>query len=75
MRTFGQYAGKLRRAASEFTRQFEEAMHEAELDEVRKAMADMRDTAASLDLGAAIDQPVMQPKPAADAAPAPATEI
>ncbi len=70
MRTFGQYAGKLRRAASEFTRQFEDAMHEAELDEVRKAMADVRDTAASLDLSTAIDQPVMRPKPGAVTAPA-----
>jgi sec-independent protein translocase protein TatB len=70
MRTFGQYAGKIRRAASEFTRQFEDAMHEAELDEVRQAMADVRDTAASLDLSTAIDQPVMRAKPAAVTAPA-----
>ncbi len=72
MRSFGHYAGRLRRAAAEFQRQFEESMQEAELEEVRQAMADMRDTAASLDLGAAIDQPVMRPKPAADAAPKPA---
>ena len=73
MRTFGHYAGKLRRAASDFQRQFEDAMREAELEEVRKAMQSVRDAAPSLDLGAPIDRPVMLPKSTPEAAPVPAT--
>ena len=42
MRTFGHYAGKLRRAAADFQRQFEEAMRETEIEEVQKAMQDVR---------------------------------
>ncbi len=45
MRTFGHYAGKLRRMAAEFQLQFEEAMREAEVEEVRKAMESVRDAA------------------------------
>ena len=36
MRTFGSYAGKLRRMAADFQRQFDEAMREAEIEEVQK---------------------------------------
>ena len=36
MRTFGHYAGKLRRAAADFQRQFEDAMRETELEEVEE---------------------------------------
>jgi sec-independent protein translocase protein TatB len=36
MRTFGHYAGKLRRMANEFKQQVDEAMREAELVEVRR---------------------------------------
>ena len=68
MRGFGHYAGKLRRAASDFQRQFEEAMRESEIDEVRKAIESAK--AAPLDLDAPSDKPVMLPKPAASAAPA-----
>jgi sec-independent protein translocase protein TatB len=78
MRSFGHYAGKLRRAASDFQRQFEEAMRESEVDEVRKAIESVRDNSPSIDLNAPIDKPVMLPKqsqppvpanpPAADAA-------
>jgi sec-independent protein translocase protein TatB len=59
MRTFGHYAGRLRRMAAEFQRQFDEAMREAEADEVRQAMEQLR--SAPLDLS----QPVMRPKPEA----------
>ena len=65
MRGFGHYAGKLRRAASDFQRQFEEAMRESEIDEMRKAIESAK--AAPLDLDAPSDQPVMLPKPAASA--------
>jgi sec-independent protein translocase protein TatB len=78
MRSFGHYAGKLRRAASDFQRQFEEAMRESEVDEVRKAIESVRDNTPSVDLKGPIDKPVMLPKqsqppvpanpPAADAA-------
>ncbi len=56
MGTFGRYAGKLRRAAADFQRQFDEAMRDTEMAEVKKAMESVRAEAASL------DQPVMLPK-------------
>jgi sec-independent protein translocase protein TatB len=56
MGTFGRYAGKLRRAAADFQRQFDEAMRDTEVAEVKKAMESVRAEAASL------DQPVMLPK-------------
>ena len=65
MRSFGHYAGKLRRAASDFQRQFEEAMRESEIEEVKKALESVRAETPSLDLEASIDQPMMLPKPAA----------
>ena len=46
MRGFGHYAGKLRRAASDFQRQFEEAMRESEIEEVRKAIESATSRAA-----------------------------
>jgi sec-independent protein translocase protein TatB len=57
MRTFGHYMGKVRRMASDFQRQFEEAVRDSELDEVRKAMHEVRATASSAT--AAIDKPLM----------------
>jgi sec-independent protein translocase protein TatB len=58
MRTFGSYAGKLRRMAADFQRQFDDAMREAEIEEVRKAMHSVRD-----DLNAPIDKKLMLPNP------------
>ncbi len=60
MRTFGHYAGKLRRAASDFQRQFEDAMRETELEEMRKTW---EETQAGLQ--APVDKPLMisQAKP------------
>jgi sec-independent protein translocase protein TatB len=69
MRSIGHYAGKLRRAASDFQRQFEDAMRESEVEEVRKAIESVKVDAPPL------DQPVMLPKPAeppASAKPKPA---
>jgi sec-independent protein translocase protein TatB len=63
MRGFGHYAGKLRRAASDFQRQFDEAMREAELDEMRKSIESVQMEAASLDLKAPIDKPLMVANP------------
>src|SRR3990170_2544187 len=65
MRGIGHYAGKLRRAASDFQRQFEEAMRESEVEEVRKAIESVKTETPSLDLKAPIDKPMMLPKPAA----------
>jgi sec-independent protein translocase protein TatB len=57
MRTFGHYMGKVRRMASDFQRQFEDAVRDSELDEVRKAIHDVRTTASSA--ASAIDKPLM----------------
>ncbi|MFZ2017165.1 MAG: Sec-independent protein translocase protein TatB [Methyloceanibacter sp.] len=70
MRTFGHYAGKLRRAASDFQRQFEEAMRETELEEVKKAIESVRDETPGIDLKAPIDKPIMVPNRPPAAAPA-----
>ena len=63
MRGIGHYAGKLRRAASDFQRQFEEAMRESEVEEVRKAIESVKVE------GKPLDQPVMLPKPQSDVKP------
>lgn len=65
MRSFGFYAGKLRRAASDFQRQFDEAMAESEADEVRKNIESIRSgLGGTVDLDAPTNQPVMLPTPA-----------
>jgi sec-independent protein translocase protein TatB len=66
MRSIGHYAGKLRQAASDFQRQFEAAMRESEMEEVRKSIENVRLDAPPL------DRPVMLPKPEAAAPDAPA---
>jgi sec-independent protein translocase protein TatB len=80
MRGFGHYAGKLRRAAAEFQRQFEDAMREAEIDEVKKAIESVKTETAALDAKAPMDKRFMpqtpEPRPqlvapAAEAKPAP----
>jgi sec-independent protein translocase protein TatB len=50
LRTMGRYAGKLRRTASEFRGQFEDAIRESELDEIRGEFESLRsiDPAASI---------------------------
>ena len=58
MRSFGHYAGKVRRTAAEFQRQFEEAMREAELEEVKKAIESAK-AESTLDLNAPTGSPVM----------------
>ena len=69
MRTFGHYAGKLRRAAADFQRQFEDAIRETEMEEVKKAIESVRDETPSIDLKAPIDKPIMLPNPSATPAP------
>jgi sec-independent protein translocase protein TatB len=63
MRSFGHYTGKLRRMAGDFQIQFEEAMREAETEEVATALQSVRDAVPPLSLSALTDRPVMLPKP------------
>ena len=48
LRTVGQMTSKLRRMASEFQGQFNEAMREAELDEVKKQLQSVNESVPSL---------------------------
>ena len=70
LRTFGNYAGKARRVANDFKRQFDEALKEAELDDVRQSVEDLRKSMA-VDLNAPAK--TITPPPATPA-PAPAVE-
>jgi len=54
MRTVGQVVGRMRRMAAEFQQQFNEAMREAELDDVRKELAAMNE-AATVDVSSEIE--------------------
>jgi len=45
LRTVGQYMGRIRRMASEFQGQFQEAMREAEMADLKKQVDEMTDTA------------------------------
>jgi sec-independent protein translocase protein TatB len=47
LRTAGNAMNKVRRMASEFRGQFDEAMREAEIDQAKKAFTDVSDTAKS----------------------------
>ncbi|WP_134498734.1 Sec-independent protein translocase protein TatB [Microvirga pakistanensis] len=48
LRTVGQVTGKLRRMAAEFQGQFNEAIREAELDEVKKQLQGVNDSVSNL---------------------------
>lgn len=87
LRTFGRTVAKLRSMAGDFQKQFNEALKEAELEDVKKsvdALRSLNPTAeikkqlnpfekAAADVRAGLDN-VMKPKPAADPAPAAVTE-
>src|SRR5262249_56695458 len=66
MRTFGHYLGKVRHMAADFQRQFEDAVRDSEIDEVRKAMQDFH--AEVSDPRGTVDKPLMIPAPAEPAA-------
>ena len=70
MRTFGHYTGKIRAMASDFQRQFEDAVRDSEIDEVRKAMQDFHAQASDVNLRGTVDKPLMMPT---SSEPAPAT--
>jgi sec-independent protein translocase protein TatB len=69
MRTFGHYLGKVRHMAADFQRQFEEAVRDSEIDEVRKAMQEFHAEVSDVTPRGTVDKPLMMPSPAA---PAPA---
>jgi sec-independent protein translocase protein TatB len=48
LRTVGQYMGKIRRMAAEFQGQFQEAMREAEMADLKKQVDDMTDAAKGI---------------------------
>ena len=62
MRTFGFYAGKIRRTAGDFQRQFKEAMAESEVEEVQKNIEAIRaNMGTAADFSQPIDKPLMTP--------------
>ena len=87
LRTFGRTTAKLRAMAADFQKQFNEALKEAELDDVKKSVDELRGLSpvaeikkqlnpfeqAASDVRAGVDA-AMKPKPAADpSAPAAST--
>ena len=81
LRTFGRTTAKLRSMAADFQKQFNEALKEAELDDVKKSVDELRGLSpvaeirkqlnpfeqAAADVRAGVDA-AMKPKPAADPA-------
>ena len=51
LRTVGNMTAKMRRMASEFQSQFNEAMREAELDDIKKEVSGLNQSVASLNTG------------------------
>lgn len=77
MRTAGQWMGKIRRMASEFQGQFQEALREAEMadlkkqaDELKSAVTDATSFDPLADIGKDIEKDFDTPKPAATTAAA-----
>jgi sec-independent protein translocase protein TatB len=58
MRTIGQYTAKIRGAAREFQRSFDEMARESELDELRKTIADVKANNPISELKDAIKHPL-----------------
>ena len=82
LRTLGQGMAKLRRMAAEFQSQFNDAMREAELDELKKQAEKLTEVAsynpidkATEELQAAIDKPVEPASTVAAEAPKPEPEL
>jgi sec-independent protein translocase protein TatB len=55
--------------AADFQRQFEEAVRDSEIDEVRKAMQDFHAEVSDVTPRGTVDKPLMMPTPAKQAAP------
>ncbi len=62
LRTLGQWMGKIRRMASEFQGQFQEALREAEMADLKKQADDLQSSVSSF---TAMD-PMAEPQKAAD---------
>lgn len=58
LRTLGNYAGKVRRTANEFRQQFEDAIRESELDELRTSVESIRDVDPTRDIKRSMDEAV-----------------
>ena len=58
LRALGQTLAKLRRMAGEFQRQFNEALREAELEDVKKSIESIRDLNPARQIRDAIDQSI-----------------
>ena len=71
LRTVGKYLGMIRRQAAEFRGQFEEALREAELDELKKNFEDVgREMRSTLEQGStAIDSHIETARLGADTVP------
>jgi sec-independent protein translocase protein TatB len=65
LRTIGRYAGMVKRQANEFRLQFEAAMHEAELDSIKKEFESMQASVNAEVMGAkqALDEAAQPPTP------------
>lgn len=68
LRTVGKYVAMLRRQASEFRAQFDEAMRDTELDQIRKDMAAIKSEAhgALSEVTRSVEVPVNEAKVAAE---------
>jgi sec-independent protein translocase protein TatB len=77
LRTVGKYLGVIRRQAAEFRHQFDEAMREAELDQLKKEFDDVsREVRATVESGArSIGAQVEAASVKPDAPSAPAKEL
>jgi sec-independent protein translocase protein TatB len=74
LRTVGQMTAKLRRMAAEFQGQFNEAMREAELDEVKQQLQSVNSSVSSLNTGFNPIQTVRDELKTSIEAPAPGSD-
>ncbi|MEE9590193.1 MAG: Sec-independent protein translocase protein TatB [Hyphomicrobiaceae bacterium] len=64
LRSIGQLVGQIRRMANEFTRQFDEALRESELHEIRDSVSDIAKVDPLADFEKAVDRSVAAEKEA-----------
>jgi sec-independent protein translocase protein TatB len=69
MRSFGRYAGKLRRMASDFQKQFDQAISDGEFEELQQTYR------SAMHARERMNEPVMLPKPKPDEASDPAAPV
>jgi sec-independent protein translocase protein TatB len=66
LRTLGNYAGKLRRTANEFRRQFDDAIRESEFEDIRNSMRDVGDINPMRDIKDTVEDTVSPLKTASE---------